>query len=505
MMNDMDLSLIARRVGALYRGPARPVAGVVIDSRQVSPGDLFVALSGTRADGHDYVDAAAERGAVAAIVEHKAEHKAERKVEQHKVEHQAEHKVEPEVEPKVEHKVEREGAPLPLLRVDSAPAALAELARANRAASSALVLGITGSCGKTSVKNMCRAIFSRAGPTVATAGNYNNELGLPLTLARLGDDTRFAVLEMGAAKPGDIAQLCALAKPRIATVLNALQAHLDGFGSVADVAAGKAEIFDSLGRDGVAVLNLDAPWAPLWRTRIAATGARVITWSLRGRADVSAARCADRGLRGTVHGTQFDLRVGERTRRVLLPLPGRHSVANALAAAALAAAAGLDPDLIGQGLEQVAPEAGRLCPETLADGTVLIDDSYNANPGSVRAAIEWLSRTPGSRALILGEMLELGRESAAWHARMGRLARQRGVDTFIGVGAALAPAVRAFGACATLYPDRDALLPALPSVLQTHDRILVKGSRGAAMESVLAALRAAAGGAPAAPEEAAPC
>ena len=503
MMNGMDLSLIARRVGALYRGPARPVAGVVIDSRQVSPGDLFVALSGTRADGHDYVDAAAERGAVAAIVEHKAEHKVA-----HKVEHKAENKVEHKVEPKVEHKVEREGAPLPLLRVDSAPAALAELARANRAASSALVLGITGSCGKTSVKNMCRAIFSRAGPTVATAGNYNNELGLPLTLARLGDDTRFAVLEMGAAKPGDIAHLCALAKPRITTVLNALQAHLDGFGSVADVAAGKAEIFDSLGRDGVAVLNLDAPWATLWRTRIAATGARVITWSLRGPADVSAARCADRGLRGTVHGlhgTQFDLRVGERTRRVLLPLPGRHSVANALAAAALAAAAGLDPDLIGQGLEQVAPAAGRLCPETLADGTVLIDDSYNANPGSVRAAIEWLSRTPGSRALILGEMLELGRESAAWHARMGRLARRRGVDTLIGVGAALAPAVRAFGTRATLYPDRDALLPALPSVLQTHDRILVKGSRGAAMESVLAALRAAAGGAPASREEAAPC
>ena len=484
MMSALDLSLIARRVGAAYRGPARPVAGVVIDSRQVSPGDLFVALRGARADGHDYVEAAAERGAVAAIVEHSFERR-----------------VEPRLQREGEGEGEGERAPraaVPLLRVDSGPAALAQLARANRAASSALVLGITGSCGKTSVKNMCRAIFSRAGPTVATAGNYNNELGVPLTLARLGDDTRFAVLEMGAADPGDIAHLCALATPRIATVLNALQAHLDGFGSVADVAAGKAEIFDSLGRDSVAVLNLDAPWAPLWRARIAARGARVITWSLRGPADVSAAFNDDRDLRGALHGTRFDLRVGAHTRCVRLALPGRHSVGNALAAAALATAAGLDADLISQGLEQVAPAAGRLCPETLADGTVLIDDSYNANPGSVRAAIEWLCQIPGSRALILGEMLELGGESAAQHAQMGRLARERDVHTFIGVGAAVAPAARAFGACAALYPDRDALLPALPSVLRTHDTILVKGSRGAAMDSLLAALRAAA-------EESAPC
>lgn len=489
MMSALDLSLIARRVGAAYQGPARPVAGVVIDSRQVSPGDLFVALRGARADGHDYVEAAAARGAVAAIVERRFEHRVERTLQR-------------------EGEGEDEGAPcaaLPLLRVDSGPAALAQLARANRAASSALVLGITGSCGKTSVKNMCRAIFSRAGPTVATAGNYNNELGVPLTLARLGDDTRFAVLEMGAAGPGDIAHLCALATPRIATVLNALQAHLDGFGSVADVAAGKAEIFDNLGRDGVAVLNLDAPWAPLWRARIAASGARVITWSLRGPADVSAAFNDDRALRGALHGTCFELRVGARTCCVRLPLPGRHSVGNALAAAALATAAGLNADLIGQGLEQVAPAAGRLCPETLADGTVLIDDSYNANPGSVRAAIEWLCQIPGSRALILGEMLELGGESAAQHAQMGRLARERDVHTFIGVGAAVAPAARAFGACAVLYPDRDALLPALPSVLRSHDTILVKGSRGAAMDALLAALRAAAGGAQAAPEESAPC
>ena len=491
MLSALDLALIARRVGAAYRGPARPVAGVVIDSRKVSPGDLFVALRGARADGHDYVQAAAARGAVAAIVEHRFEHRVERALHR---------------------EGEGEGAPraaLPLLRVDSAPAALAQLARANRAASSALVLGITGSCGKTSVKNMCRAIFSRAGPTVATAGNYNNELGVPLTLARLGDDTRFAVLEMGAAGPGDIAHLCALATPRIATVLNALQAHLDGFGSVADVAAGKAEIFDSLGRDGVAVLNLDAPWAPLWRARIAASGARAITWSLRGPADVSAALNDDGDWRGALHGalygTCFDLRVGAHTRCVCLPLPGLHSVGNALAAAALATAAGLDVELIGQGLEQVAPAAGRLCPETLADGTVLIDDSYNANPGSVRAAIEWLCQIPGSRALILGEMRELGGESAAQHAQMGRLARERDVHTFIGVGAAVAPAARAFGACAALYPDRDALLPALPSVLRTHDTILVKGSRGAAMDALLAALRAAAGGAQAAPGESAPC
>jgi UDP-N-acetylmuramoyl-tripeptide--D-alanyl-D-alanine ligase len=449
MMSALTLPAIAAKVGAAYTGSALPVAGLAIDSRRVERGDLFVAVSGERVDGHDYVAAAAERGAVAALTERPLE------------------------------------APIPCLVVADCLAALAQIGQVNRDLYAGELIAITGSCGKTSVKNMCRSIFNIAGATIATAGNYNNEIGVPLTLARLDDATRYAVVEMGATRRGDIAHLCQLARPSVSTVLNAMEAHLEGFGSVADVADVKAEIFDGLGSGGWGILNLDQSWAPLWRQRINAAGARIISYSLATAADVSASALCDRGLAGTV----FTLSVAGESREVNLPLPGRHSVANALAAAALASAAGVRIDAIATGLERSEAESGRLQPETLHDGTVLIDDSYNANPGSVRAAIELLARSRGRTALILGEMLELGSESAARHAEMGELARKRGVGRLVGVGDALKVSVEAFGDGGSWYPSRDALVSALPELLDSCDTILVKGSRGAAMEAVLVALR----------------
>jgi len=451
MMGTLHLGAISDLVGAAYAGAPLAVAGAAIDSRRVEPGDLFVATRGERVDGHDFIEAAAERGAVAALTERPVP------------------------------------ASIPCLLVPDSLAALTALARANRDAFAGTVVAITGSCGKTSVKNLCRAIFSRAGQTVATAGNYNNEIGVPLTLARLGDASTFAVVEMGATGRGDVAHLCDLARPQVSTVLNAMEAHLDGFGSVEDVASIKAEIFEGLGTSGTAVLAADSPWAALWRERMERAGASIIAWSANDSAEVYATQVRDQGL----DGLRFVLHVRSEAVPVDLPLPGRHNLANALAAAALATAAGVPLKAIVRGLGEAQGEAGRLQPEALADGTVLIDDSYNANPGSVRAAIDFLAQRGGPRALVLGEMLELGSASAALHAEMGERAAAGGLESLIGVGAALKPATDAFGAAGAWYADRDALRPALAALLECHDTILVKGSRGAAMEGVIADLRAA--------------
>ncbi|EAQ99027.1 UDP-N-acetylmuramoyl-tripeptide--D-alanyl-D-alanine ligase [Congregibacter litoralis] len=449
MMSALSLSVIAERLGAPYEGAPLAVSGITIDSRAVTPGDLFVALPGERVDGHNYIDAAVANGAIAALVEHPVD------------------------------------ADVPCLRVSSCLAALSDIGRASRDFSRSLVIAITGSCGKTTVKNLCRSIFTQAGPTVATAGNYNNEIGVPLTLARLDDETRFAIVEMGATRRGDIAHLCALARPSITTVLNAMEAHLEGFGSVADVADIKAEIFDGLGAQGTAILNLDQPWVSLWRERIARAGADTVSYSLGEEGDITVADLRDLGLQGS----EFTLRVHGEEQAVRFPLPGRHSVANALAAAALATAAGLDLGTIVTGLEQAEAESGRLRAESLGEDKTLIDDSYNANPGSVRAAIDLLAATAGNSLLILGEMLELGEESAERHREMGARAREQGVTRFVGIGDALKPAVETFGSTGQWYPTRDALTAALPELLEQSDTLLVKGSRGAAMESVLVAIR----------------
>lgn len=452
MMASMTLRSVAQAVSASFNGIDEPVLGVSMDSRSVAAGDLFAAIPGDRVDGHDFVESAAGQGAVAALVERPVT------------------------------------ASIPCLEVADVRRALAEIATENRRRYDGELVAITGSCGKTSVKNISRAIFSTAGSTLATRGNYNNELGVPLTLARLDDDTRYAIVEMGATRRGDIAHLCDLAKPRISTVLNAMEAHLSGFGSVEEVAAVKGEIFDGLGASGCAVINGDEPWADAWERRARASGAAILRWSLASPADLWVSDLQTRDLAGSV----FTLHIEDRALQVELPLPGRHNVANAVAAAGLAFAAGVTPECIVAGLAAAQGEPGRMSVETLADGTVLIDDSYNANPGSVRAAIEFLAQRPGSRTLVLGEMRELGDDSQQRHRDMGEAARAAGVDRFIGVGAALAHAVEAFGAGARWFPSRDALEGELGAVLAGSDTLLLKGSRGAAMETLVDALRAAA-------------
>lgn len=453
-MSALSLARIAALVDAPLEAPLewsdRPVAAAAVDSRLVRDGDLFVAVRGQQVDGHDFIEAAAKQGAAAALVESDST------------------------------------ASIPCLRVDNSLRALTTVATANRDHYDGDVIAITGSNGKTSVKNMCDAIFSAIGPTVATAGNYNNEIGVPLTLARLSDETRHAVVEMGATRRGDVAHLCAITRPTVSTVLNAMEAHLEGFGSIADVASVKAEIFDELGPQGTAVVNQDQSWCELWERRARASGAQIVRWSVEQAADVYATDIEDLGLRGT----RFRLHLGAEQRSVALALPGRHNVANAVAAAALAAAAGVTADAIAQGLCAVRAVSGRLQAEDLANGMTLIDDSYNANPGSVRAAIALLAaEAERESVLILGEMLELGADAADRHREMGELARESGIHGFIGVGDALRDAVDAFGVGGRWYAERELLNADLQQALPAGATILVKGSRGSAMESVVAAVR----------------
>ncbi|MEQ8517164.1 MAG: UDP-N-acetylmuramoyl-tripeptide--D-alanyl-D-alanine ligase [Chromatocurvus sp.] len=449
MMRSYTLSELASAAGIRHLGEDARISGVSIDSRLAQAGDLFVALPGSRVDGHAYVADAAARGAAAALVSR------------------------------------RQDIPLPQLEADDVLAALGRLAAHNRRGFDGRLVAITGSCGKTSVKGMLSTVLARRGPVLATEGNLNNEIGLPLTLLRLSGEYGTAVVEMGARGTGHIDYLCHLATPDVAVLLNASAAHLDGFGSLQAVATAKGEIYDRLSPQGVAVVNADSPFADAWTERATATGARLISYGLHAPASVSASSidlAADR-CRFLLHHDGVD-------GAVMLPLPGEHSISNALATAATAIACGLSLEDVVRGLAGVQAVAGRLQRRPGRAGMSLIDDAYNANPASVRAAIDVLSRCDGPRVLVLGAMLELGAQSADEHAAIGRYAKSQGVEQLVGVGAAVQPATDAFGAGAHWFAANDDAVAAVDAWSAGAATVLVKGSRGAAMEQVLAALQA---------------
>jgi UDP-N-acetylmuramoyl-tripeptide--D-alanyl-D-alanine ligase len=448
----MRLAELAGPLAAALLGDDREIRGVTTDSRSVQAGDMFVALRGERFDGHDYLAQAAAAGAAGALVSREVE------------------------------------TSLSLLQVADTQAALGRLGAYNRALYRGPLVAITGSSGKTTVKNMVRAVLAQRGETLATEGNFNNEIGVPLTLLRLAPEHRFAVVEMGAARAGDIAWLCELGQPTVALLLNAMWAHLESFGSAEGIAAAKGEIFDGLGSEDVAVINADQSWAGQWRER--AAPARVIDFGLEQPAAISASDIRSHGVAGisfTAHTPAGDM-------AVQLGLPGVHNVANALAATAVGLACGLSLAEIGAGLAQAAPVSGRLAVGRSPGGATVVDDCYNANPGSVRAAIDILAGCDGRRTLVLGAMRELGSESGALHRDVGDYARSAGIDQLWGVGEELLPAVEAFGAGGRHFVDRAAAIAALPGAFGPDDTVLVKGSRGSAMEQVLAALLAGAQG-----------
>ncbi|MCC5866361.1 MAG: UDP-N-acetylmuramoyl-tripeptide--D-alanyl-D-alanine ligase [Wenzhouxiangella sp.] len=439
-MMTVSLDQIAAWCEGELLGDAVSVRGMMHDSRRIEPGMLFVALAGERVDGHDFLDAALARGAVAALVTRRVAHR------------------------------------LPQVLVADAIAAMGLIASAWRQSLDLTLIGITGSNGKTTVKEMITAILSAQAPTLATIGNYNNEIGVPLTLARLGPEHRFAVIEMGAGKPGDIAYLAGLARPDVAVVTNAGPAHLERLGSIEGVARTKGALFEALAPEGVAVINADDAYAGLWGEM--AAHCRRLRFGLQGEADVRG-QAINGSVRIQTPAGAFD---------TPLALPGRHNLANALAAAAVAHAVGLKPDEIARGLAAMKSLPGRLASHWHPGGWRVIDDTYNANPASLYAGLQVLIGMQGEPWLVLGDMAELGDDSVKLHAEMGRSAADLGVRRLFAVGPATESSVAAFGPGACHFDSHQALNEALARALVPGVNCLVKGSRSMAMEQVVRAL-----------------
>jgi UDP-N-acetylmuramoyl-tripeptide--D-alanyl-D-alanine ligase len=442
-MMAMQLSEAAQVLAGHYTGTDVPFLGVSTDTRQLQPGSLFFALQGPNFDGHGFVETAREQGAVAAAVTRRCQ------------------------------------SALPQIEVADTRLALGSLSAHWRQRFSLPVIAITGSNGKTTVRAMTAAVLSHCGRTLATQGNLNNDIGLPLTLARLGEDDQFAVLEMGANHAGEIDYLAAIAQPSIAVITNAGPAHLEGFGDLEGVARAKGELFARLGTTGVAVINADDAFAPLWREL--ADHCRAVEFGLQG-AEVTA------DWQGDTTGSDIHLHTPAGSVALRLSLPGRHNVMNALAACAVALAAGADLEAVRQGLESLSPVAGRFNIHSLPGGVTLIDDTYNANPESLQVALDVLALADGDSWLVLGDMGELGAGAAALHGAAGRMAREAGVTRLYGLGELAHEAVAAFDGPGGAFSTMDELLAALRNDLSGPLHILVKGSRRMRMERVVAAL-----------------
>lgn len=428
-------------------GQDRTFEGVSIDTRTLRSGELFVALKGPNFDGGDYVAESARRGAAGAVVE------------------------------------ARQDVSIAQIVVPDTRRALGALGAAWRQGRSAVVIGITGSNGKTTLKELAAACLATAGPTLATEGNLNNDLGVPLMLSRIEAGHRFAVIEMGANRGGEIAYLASLAEPDVVAITNAGDAHLEGFGSLEGIARGKGEILGNgdWTRPGVAVLNADDDWFDYWVSQ--AGDAEVVSFGIDAEATVRA-----RDLHNGITGTRFVLDMPAGSVDVDLALPGAHNVRNACAAAAIASALGVAPEQVQSALERVRPVAGRLEPRTGVGGITLFDDSYNSNPRSVIAAAQFLAALDGESILVLGDMGELGDSSAALHREVGEAVREAGIDRLFATGPLSSSTVEAFGDGGDWFESIDALVDALRTAARPRVNVLVKGSRSMRMERIVAAL-----------------
>ena len=414
--------------------------GITTDSRQVNPGMLFAALSGEHFDGHEYIQQAKELGAVAVLVCRKVE------------------------------------TDLPVLQVTDVLAALGILAGYWRKQCPAKVVGITGSNGKTTVKEMVASILRQQGAVLATEGNFNNELGLPLTLFRLDTSHDYAVVEMGASYPGDIAYLAGITRPDVGVITNIGPAHLQGFITMEGVARAKGELFAALPRDGVAVFNANEPWVELWQG--INNAGTIYYFGGEGENHIQA--------RGNTEEVVVSTPLGEFS--LQLPLPGEHNLTNALAATAVCLALDIPLADIKSGLEAVKPVRGRLSLVHANAGWTVIDDTYNANPASLYAALQVLARQSGEPWLVLGDMKELGSDSRKMHAELGDAARSLGVKRLFALGDASTATVDAFGPSAVHFSNKDRLIEALRSQLKPGVACLVKGSRSMGMEHVVSAI-----------------
>jgi UDP-N-acetylmuramoyl-tripeptide--D-alanyl-D-alanine ligase len=454
----MRLQEAAEVLSARRQGDDVMFAGVSTDSRTVHPGELFIALSGEKFDGHRFVRAAREQGAVAAMVEHDLDDAAV-------------------------------STDFPLVCVKNTRSSLGQLAAHWRQRFSMPLAAITGSNGKTTVKEMLASILSQAtgegaaspanqsSRVLATVGNLNNEIGVPLMLLRLRENHQYAVIEMGMNHAGEIAYLTGLAQPDVAVITNAGAAHIEGLGSIEAVARAKGEIFAGLSQQGTAVINANDEYAPLWRTLIG--NRRAIEFGFNVSAQVTAEFTSE------AYGSRVQLKLPDGIQDVNLKVPGIHNIRNSLAAAAAAVALGVNGRTIATGLEHFKGVKGRLQIKQGRNKSVLIDDSYNANPESVKAALAVLAAAAGKKILVLGDMGELGKAACDLHRTIGEEARLLKLDRLLTLGELSRCASDAYGQGAQHFSDMETLLDNLENWLDADVTVLVKGSRFMQMERII--------------------
>lgn len=447
-MIPITLKRLATVLNGQISGTDIEITDVITDTRKVTPGCLFIALIGERFDAHDFAADAVKAGAGALLVSRPLD------------------------------------LPVPQVVVADTRQALGELGAWVRQHVPTRIVALTGSSGKTSVKEMTAAILRQCGNTLYTAGNLNNDIGVPLTLLRLTPEYDFAVIELGANHQGEIAWTVSLTRPEAALVNNLAAAHLEGFGSLAGVAKAKGEIFQGLPPEGVAIINADSNDWPNWRQQLAEHK----VW--RFSPDAAGSDFSAQDVLVTAMGCEFTLHSPAGSIAVSLPLPGRHNIANALAAAALATAVGAPLEAIKAGLGGLQPVPGRLFPVRLNEDQQLLDDTYNANVGSMTAAVQVLADMPGYRVLVVGDMGELGAEAEDCHRQVGEAAKFAAIDCVLSVGV-LSEALSHASGVGEHFTDKAALGTRLKALIAAHPKItiLVKGSRSAAMEDVVRALQ----------------
>jgi UDP-N-acetylmuramoyl-tripeptide--D-alanyl-D-alanine ligase len=443
-MIELYLSEVAPALNATLLGDDVKFTGCNTDTRQITPGSIYVALRGENFDGHKFVSAAQENGASAVIVEQAVA-----------------------------------DCNLPCLCVADTRKALGSLAKFWLERFKLPLVAITGSNGKTTTKEMLRAIFAEN--VLANQGNFNNDIGVPLTLFNLNAKHQQAVIEMGANHAGEIGYLTQLAPPNVATITQCAPAHLEGFKTIKGVALAKGEIFSNLQADGIAVINNDDDYAELWRDLAAPH--TISTFAINNHADVMATQ-----IQLNVASSDFNLKTPTGDITIHLPLPGQHNIMNALAASGCALASGCSLNTIKNGLETMQSVTGRLQLCKGINDSTIINDTYNANPTSLNAALMVLQKSNAPRFLVLGDMNELGSQSVEFHKQAGKQAREFGVESLLAIGELSKNAVDSFGEGAKHFEQHTDLIKYLQKIA-TNATILVKGSRGMKMETIVNALQ----------------
>jgi UDP-N-acetylmuramoyl-tripeptide--D-alanyl-D-alanine ligase len=442
MIAPLSLKILQQEFSWQLIGANCSFVSISTDTRTLRSGDLYVALLGDNFDGHDFIAEAIEQGACAVLSSKKMP------------------------------------IAIPQLIVEDTRIALAIVANTVRRQFNGTLIALTGSAGKTTVKEMLAAILAVNGKVLATKDNLNNEIGVPLTLLQLEQCHDYAVIEMGARKPGDIRYLSQITSPDIALLLNAKPVHLDGMGSVEGVAQAKGEIFENLSSKCHAVINADDDFADFWRQRV--DTAHIITFGFKADAVVRAEK-----IEPSADSVKFNLLVNNQAQMVNLPVAGMHNITNALAAAATAVVAGLSISDIVKGLNSFMGVASRLNRCAGISGCTVIDDSYNANPEAMMAAIDVLTMQSGNHILVVGDMGELGEQAAQYHFELGQYAKQAKVNRLVAVGELSRHTVAGFGIDGEWFSSQQELVNGLVNSIKANDVVLVKGSRSAAMENVV--------------------